>query len=642
MKPYQVFINETQNTKIPIFEIDLPGSIAFWLNDSPGVYKYKYRNKAYDTQLGFQIGAFCYGNFKFNGIADTGTNAAPKRISSFIVNGSNYSRMANLTDCKRNSYSFYFDAPNSLLYVNFFDVLPWNVASIKAGITRGFATQSIYLEDVYYEPRIKSIPAVSIKSDDLFYGIRRYSSGTVSLFNNDGHFDDFVNETVFGQECRIKLGGTTEDGTVLQYVDYKTLYTGYVQQFKTTPDDLQILLGDKKDKVGRVLPINHYSATTYPNISDQNAGKPIGLAWGTCLKVPCICVNEDASPAPANYQFVIADITKHSIKTLNTVYINNVAQSAKTLVNDATNNIAYFNIASGGNYSPGNTVTADIVGYDDSTARDGSGAAIEDALDIVKDIFNDYLSISYNSSNYDTDNWTSESLTDYNQGIYIGENTRVSQILEKIAVGHLGIFFTDGEGRWVFKRLNDSAAPQMLITTDEIFNAPEKLDDGKKYLTSATVKYKKNYEANRYKDYTDDSNESSIFYTYGLYRTENFETYLSTDSEAVELAGNIATEFNTVRSEYDIVTTIRAADLQLNETINASINRMASTWIGPIKARVMGIKYELNNPVQIQLSIKHISAATEDLIFDTILAVKADEYSILVTKNASDGIRAVK
>lgn len=139
MQPWQEFINQTQSTKIAIFEIDIPGVIPLWLNDSPGVWKYRYKNKRNITTYNFQNGAFCYGSFENAGTGATGINAEARRINSLIVNGEDYSITLSYGNCCKTVYSFYFDVSESILYVNFFDVLPRTTTSIKAGITYGFA-----------------------------------------------------------------------------------------------------------------------------------------------------------------------------------------------------------------------------------------------------------------------------------------------------------------------------------------------------------------------------------------------------------------------------------------------------------------------------------------------------------------------
>jgi hypothetical protein len=593
MSTWTEFIAETQNVKIAVFEIDIPTEIPFWLNEHPGVWKYQYRNTNVNTQLGFEIGSFCYGNFKFNGIENTGTNAIYRKISSFAVNGVQWTKTTSLANCKNTSNSFFYDETTTILYVNG-DV--FNKASVEAGVSYGFATYAVYLDNVYYEPRIDSIPNVSISVDDLYFGIRKYSSGTVVMYNHDGYFDGWDVDTIFGQECRIKLGGKKSDGTVLGYDDYKTLFTGYVQSILTTPTKMTITVGDKKDKIGRTLPVNHFSSTDYPDINDNNEGKPIPLTWGVCKKVPCVCVNEDTTTSPVDYKFVIADITYRNVNALSNVYIDNVKESSTpSLTNDSTNDIAYFEISSTGNYSPGQEVSADI-----------TGANVLDALDQVKDIFDDYLSISYTTDNFDTTEWNAESANDHDQGIAIIENTKISEILEKTSNGHLGVFFQKGDGRWTFRTIDDSATKSLTINLDEIFNEPNSFKDGKQFLSSATIKFGKRHAPGRWREYTDTTSEQAVFNEFGYYRTQEFETYLSQKADAQTIATAILTEYKTIRAMFDITTTIAAADLYLYDTVDVEINRKNSTWLGTVKCRVMGITYLLRNPMQIKLKLKYI------------------------------------
>jgi len=637
MNLWQQFINQTQSAKIAVFEIDIPGSISLWLNDSPGVWKYRYKNKCTTTTYNFQNGAFCYGSFENAGTGETGINAESRRISSLVVNGEDYSLMSSYGNCRKNIYSFYFDPSESILYVNFFDVLPWTTASIKAGITYGFATQAIYIDDIYYEPRLRSIPNISIRMDDLFYGTKKFSFGSVKLINEDGFFDAYGSLTLFGQACRAKLTGKLADGTLLGFNDMKTFYTGYVQTTDTTPREFTIGLGDRKDKIGRTLPVNFFSSATYPDIKSNNVGKGIPLPWGTCRNITCICVNEEDTPAPANYKFVVADIEQHSIKALDAVYIDGVAESpTPTLVYDTSDNVAYFNIASGGNYDPGKLVTADIKGFDDSAARDGSGTLIEDALDIIEDIFSSYLNISYNSDNFDTTEWGTEKNTDKNQGICISDNTSISDIINKIAVGHMGVFYLTGNNKWSFRTINDNRPLQLLIDIDEMFNEPNEFKDGTLYLTSATVKHSIDNNKKQYAEYTDNTGETTSFYNYGIRKNQIFETHISDATEAQDLASKAMTEFGTVKGEFQVITSIRAIDLLAFDNIVVVMNRKYKTWLGAIKCRVMGIEYNITNPMSIKLSLRYIENSTTDAIIDIIEIVKEHDNLLEIGKYASE------
>jgi len=582
-----------ESEKIVLFEIDTAESIPFWYCAEAGIWAYKVNNGK-STTTTFESGSFCYGSFQGTETGNVGDNFITKQINSFIVDGTTYTEVTTLANLRSTNKSFYYSG--EILYVHFDGfATPFLFTSIQAGVTTGYSNKDIYLNNNFYQGKILSLPAITITWDDWYFSQRKYSGGNVQLINQDGYFDSFIDQTLFGQECRIKLGGTEID-----YTEYKTLYTGYVKSFVTSNDVFSIMVGDIKDRIGRTLPISYYDTTTYPDINDDNANKPIPIAYGYIRNAPVICTNEDEAGGPANYDFKLCDTTYHSVvDSAPTVYVNG---TSKAIANwDAAT--ATFNI-SNANYSPGDDVTADFQGYDDSAGKDGSGSLIEDGLDIIADIMENYCSYTYNSDNFDTTEW--ESYTSYDNQIFVNSNTKISEIIDVISRGELGVLVMEGPGTWTFKKIDDGAAKSIEIWKDEIFLPIKREDNGDVYLTSATVKYNKDYYDGEYQEYTDNTDESTIFAEYGVYKNKEFETYLDDFADVQALAGDIMDEYGEIKPIFSIKTTLKASELELFDTAVVHFDRINTVWLGTIKCRVIAITYNLNSPMTIDLRLKYI------------------------------------
>lgn len=583
-----------ESEKIVLFEIDTAEAVPFWFCYEAGIWAYNVKSGKYNVTATFQDGSFCYGPFQEADTGNYGDNYITKQVKSFTVDATQYTEVTTMANLRSTNQSFYY--AGEIIYVHFDGfATPYGFTTIQMGITTGFSNKDIYLNDNFYQGKIISLPAITITWDDWYFSQRKYSGGNVQLINNDGYFDTFIDQTIYGQECRIILGGTE-----IAYSEYKTLYTGYMKSFTTTIEVFSIVIGDQKDKIGRTLPISYFDTITYPNINDDNANKPIPIAYGYIRNAPVVCTNEDEAGPPANYNFKLCDTTYHSVvDSAPTVKVNG---TAKAILNwDAST--ATFDIANA-NYTPGDEVTATFQGYDDSTGKDGSGSLIEDGLDVISDIMENFCAITYNSDNFDTTEW--ESHTSYDVQIFIDKHVKVSEIIDQISRGELGVLVVEGAGLWTFKKINDGAAKSIEIWEDEIFPGMSREDNGAVYLTSATVKYNENYDKEKYHEYTDNTEESTIYAEYGVYKNKEFITYLDDAADAESLAGDIMDEYGEIVPIFSIKTTIKAAELELFDTAVIHFDRMNNEWLSTIKCRVISITYNLNSPMNIDLKCKYI------------------------------------
>jgi hypothetical protein len=583
MSNFSDFVSQPISQKILIFEIDTTESIPFWLIEEAGIWKYKLTNGAVDVALSFQNGSFCYGNFQGGGIATTGTNFIIKNCASFAVDGIDYTSCASLADLRLQESGFYFEPGTTNLYVQFFQAKrPDNFALIEMGLVSGFSNQDTYLNNIFYQGKIKSAPQISIEKDRLFFGLLRYSGGSCTLDNTDGYFDGFINQALFGQTCRFKFGGNA-----LAYADYRTMYEGYIESVTANQSDFSVTIGDKKKQIDRTLPIRFFDTTTYPAISDGNADKPIPLAYGQVYNMPIVCTDEKGAGG-GSFHFKIVDVADHiaGIKSIDAVYVDGTARVPATT--DLVNATFTFTVASGF-YTAGKKVTCDFKGFQ------SGGNLIDNSLDILKDIFSTYLSIPYSASNYDLTNWAESTLSAKDIGFAITDNTDVSEIIEKICTSNYGNLIINNNGLFTFKFSNTAQNVSIVIDKDEIFDDVQRDDNGTEYLTSATVLYRKDYGEDKESSFTDNTQQATIYNEYKTYRTQEFKSYLTNRSDAIILADTIMDNFNTIKPVLTRSVSMRASELELLDTYAINMDRLNKIWLGNVKCELIGISYDFDN-----------------------------------------------
>lgn len=180
----------------------------------------------------------------------------------FGVIGSVSSDAARLTkvatlDALNIPMEFFYDADDRKVWVILQDYDEPALHSIVIGVVYGYSFNeftpvgSIQL----YEGRLTGVPRISIARDPLFFGRIAYGGGTVDLINADGELDTFARDNdVYGNEARIKLGF---DG--LDYDDYQTIFTGFVEGIEVGEDTVSVGIADKRKQLSRAI---QYVATS--------------------------------------------------------------------------------------------------------------------------------------------------------------------------------------------------------------------------------------------------------------------------------------------------------------------------------------------------------------------------------------------
>jgi len=602
MSTWTDFRDKETSQKITLVEIDLPQTQAFWLPAEAGIWKFNLVDAGNNLTFNFQNGCFTQGSFENSGVEDLGLNAILRDVGSFKASGINYTATTTWTNLRSTNRSYLFDISTAILYVHFDSRDPPSCFSpIIIGVVRGFSTKERYFSDSLYEGRIKSVPSISIQRDPLYFGLIIFGGGSISLYNQDGRFDDWKDEYVYGQPVRIKFGG---DG--LELSDYYTLFTGYVEDFRIDSDEVNIDVIDDRKRFSRSLPVNVFDTTNYPNIKTSNANKSIPIAYGTVTNAPIMCIDEGATQA--TYNFVICDVSSHSsgIKAINQIYIDKgdgpiAASAASESLTAAT-----FVLTAGSattQYEPGDDITADIEGYT------SGGAIISNGLHIMTDIMGVYVDRPYNTDVYNTTEWASAQAAAYDCCQWIDSKKTIIDIIEELSISNFGNFIVQSDGKYTFRMTDEDRATAKTIVKTVQLAQPAADFKSEEFLTSAIIKYNKNQAEDEYIEYPDTSRQTEVFNKYSTYREREFETNITNATDAAALAVDILDLTDTIVAIFTAKTKTQNIDIQLLDNIILQVDRMQSEWFGNRKCEVIGITHDMDN-YQTTLQCRDIEAIT--------------------------------
>lgn len=317
--------------------------------------------------------------FFFNVTGNTWKTADTNVLTDFQVDGVSLTLETSLANVEANANSYYNDGTWTYFNtaVNIYD---WQNHSVQAFYT-------IYCCNVIegsgprvfngnlYQPRIMSLPSLSLKLEKKFSSIAEISGGSMGLNNEDGYFNQFSSMNFDAGQTQLKFGWDYKvngNWVFMAYSDYQSKATFW--NSGRTYDETTFTLGllDLKSRLKVKIPLTFYDSVTYPNIEKQGVGKPIPLAYGQIFGAPAVCVDTVAK------KFKVAS---HAIYSLDAVRI---LDSTTNLWNDssfATTTLSDGTFTLGSDWTPTKSVSVDFKGR-----LNNDGSFMNNASDIMADL----------------------------------------------------------------------------------------------------------------------------------------------------------------------------------------------------------------------------------------------------------------
>ena len=446
MSTFDQYFQLPNTKKIVLAEIDIGEEQLFFANYRAGVYFVNFDNvyadatkMEIDSDLLIEVPALTITITYIGSVRSDGINLS-------------YVSTAALVETTEKSFTYIQDEKN--LYIHLEDGEPPQLHTIKIGnmygLYMGNATSSPEGDGVYrgfpYDSRMTSISSLSKSKDPLFFGKISYNSATITINNTDGEYDTWTTDNdVFGSEVRIYLGFKD-----IPFSEFRRIFTGYVERVSIGPDSGSITIQDNRKQLSRAVPNNVFSQSTYPNLRDDDIGKPIPWAYGTILNAPVICTNYDEA-APSTYTFKAADVSEHiyGIKSVDAAYIDGVTTSVES--SSLTNGTFNLYASAFTNVSDTQKVSVDFKGYVDS-----GSALIENGLDVIQDLLSIFYGYTNTTDFYNTTEWATATSNAFDIGLFMNSPKGVIDWIEEISSSMQGDFIIEDAGTYTY-RIYDAA-----------------------------------------------------------------------------------------------------------------------------------------------------------------------------------------
>jgi hypothetical protein len=637
-----------QSKKIVLVEIDAP-RLEVWINYQPGIWFTTITPG--DTLYTDDRGVTGYWGTQ---------NSQYYNIGSLNVGGEIYSEVASIALCVSTDKSWFYDTATTKMYIHFEDWLtPESFKTVAPGAVIGFTDQidtttKNYFEDTYYEPLINSVPNFSKKKDSLFFGILQYQGGSISFDNTGGYFDDFATLDLYGQPARIYL---TFEG--LAYSSAELVYSGRVEDFAHDFNTFQLNVADKRKLLSRKYPVNVFDTTTYPSMDSKFIGVPIPITFGTVIKAPAyrtsagnwkfadttfnaidagiVVTTKDNGIAnhggtETDGTFTIPEGTGDGAKTDATGYA--VGVSSVTLSSNGTGTILIgdtitfsgddtlyiitsgdADVSNGGSISFTPTLAKAIAASETAIKIKTfdyfvtfTQSAVDNGLDVIADLLENYEGIDYNATNYDTTEWTAEKASVSDVGIWLGRGNLKSsdEIIEQICTDNQGIFDVLADGRFTFRSFDDTRASATTVQQDELLDDPNIKYDSNEYLSSVKIEYSEDLKEKDPEIYTNTDYQAEVYGRYRQYKERTFETRLTSATDAATLSEAIMEQSKFIYPIINLTTKTQNIDLRVLDNITYTFKRQNGDIVIPEALyQVLGINLNLSN-FEVSLTIKYI------------------------------------
>ena len=450
---------------------------------------------------------------------DTGTTyyaAITRPVVDFKEDGSSLTEQSDLATTRSTTGSWFYDATNSRVYVNPTAGADPYTKTLQAFYVFYYSFHpkvfTISGDDVYFEPRLKSLPNLSLRVEAKFSGVSQIGGGSLTFNNEDGEFDSLIDLQWDAGSVVLRLG--VDRITDMAYADYQVIGTWNVSNYRIDDKQFTLTLVESKINIKKKIPSTTYDRDTYANILEDDIGRAVQVAYGKI---------KDAKPVLIDTSLLKFKVAGHAVISFDGLRVKNettgVWESKSFASTDKTN--GEFTVS-----SADFTVDQEIVV--DFTGRVKSGTQpMDNPSDVVKDLITNYVgdsnidatsfSDSYNALLRGTKN--DVTISAFALAIYLDEPISAQEVISKINRPVGAYLFADSSGQYFYRVFRPKVSEGLTEFDDTQIN-DFKVSVSTDILTKLTAEYDRRNEADWAEVYTFE--DASRQYLHGD-ESESFE-----------------------------------------------------------------------------------------------------------------------
>lgn len=418
------------------------------------------------------------------------TVAGPSRtVEAVKENGASLTERASAALVDANAGSWWWDRANARIYVHpTGSVSPYS--KTLQGVLQFHFTDRVgrIYNGVYYDPRVKSLPSISMRIEEQFGGTGQIGGGKLEFNNEDGFFDRLSMLDWNAGSVSVKMGADDPLSTLLEstpqgvytesafdgavtdtgldgalapvpgasipyhpecsYIDFDSAGVWRVTSWERKDSGFALKLEERKGILKRKIPVAHWTREDWPLMDEVDVGKPKQIAYGYVYDVRPVCVDVTA------LRFRVAGHAVHDIATVRVYDANTETWIIKPLASKTAAD-AEFTLTAG-DWTTGQEIAVDLIGK-----QNVDGTIMENPSDVVADLI-------FSQAGEDVAYQHAASFTDsaavYHLGLdrfgkprihqavalYVSTETEVLSLVERVCEAAGAYLFNDLDGAYRF------------------------------------------------------------------------------------------------------------------------------------------------------------------------------------------------
>ena len=398
-----------------------------------------------------------------------------------------------------------------------------------------FSSKEKIFNNRFYDPRLTSVPNLSVRIEPRFFGVGQIGSGSATLRNEDGLFDELAELLDFDAGfATFKMG--IDSNAEMAYGDYESIGVWKVERTDKKDSTFVLHLRELKTALETSIPLETFSSEDYPEMEQSDVGEAIPRAYGKIYGARPILIDAGLK------KFKLAGHAVYDILEIR-IQQDNVWTSIPVASRDLTN--AEFTL--GAEWANAEPVSVDFIGRVRSDGKPMYNAAeiIEDLLGYLGETSLDTASFTAAIAALDigTES-TGLKRSTLKPSLYISSPTPAIDIIGDINAIAASFLYISRSGQWyleVFKPKPLGSVDYSFTEVDVLENTYSRELDSKDIVSSLTVRFGHRHEDDWAQSV--DRSRTKNQYAHGLTSSKNrvLDAALWDEADAEYLAERILT-----------------------------------------------------------------------------------------------------
>ena len=380
------------------------------------------------------------------------------------------------------------------------------------------------------------VPNFTVKLSDNIAGVTLNQGFSISLFNDDGYFDDDEEWNLFNTPLYVKKAVVENPS----FPDFKTIRNGLVENVSVAFNNIQINVSDTLRSLNEPV-CNAITQGMFPGINITNAqalGKLLPVVYGQ-KRIKLLKLNDT--------QYAVAE-----------------GASTVSSVRDNSGNIISNSLF---NYNPSTNILTSTVDIDSALVHGYSNNRIGR---VIQDIITRKTRIQINDSSFNIAELNS--YTNASAFINIAFSSGdVRKAIQAVLKNDLAFFIQQTDGRFTIRKYGNTYTTH-TIPAWAITQKPSKdwSSAQENYFSSCIINY--NYtDDTAYNSYLFNEREAEAESDYRKIVRKSFDTDLITQTEANRLAVLLSNRYTKLKKTLRVSVGIDASSFQLMDTVNLDL-----------------------------------------------------------------------